>query len=46
MKAIVIHQYGDKSVLSLERIANPKPEDSELMIEGGHVGGKNRAACK
>ena len=33
MKAIVIHQYGDQSVLSLEQIATPKPGDSELLIK-------------
>ena len=33
MKAIVIHQYGDRSVLSLEQIATPIPDDNELLIK-------------
>ena len=33
MKAIVIHQYGDRSVLSLEQIATPIPGDNELLIK-------------
>jgi NADPH:quinone reductase-like Zn-dependent oxidoreductase len=33
MKAIVIHQYGDRSVLSLEQIATPAPGDNELLIK-------------
>lgn len=33
MKAIVIHQYGDRSVLSLEQIATPTPGDNELLIK-------------
>ena len=33
MKAIVIHQYGDRSVLSLEQIATPTPNDNELLIK-------------
>jgi hypothetical protein len=40
MKVIVIHQYGDQSVLSLGQTETQKPGDSEMMIEEGHVSGK------
>lgn len=33
MKAIVIHQYGDRSVLSLEQIPTPTPGDGELLVK-------------
>jgi len=33
MKAIVIHQYGDRGVLSLEQIATPTPGDSQLLVK-------------
>ena len=33
MKAIVIHQYGDRNVLNLEKIATPTPGDSELLVK-------------
>ena len=33
MKAIVIHQYGDRSALSLEQIATPTPGEGELLVK-------------
>ena len=33
MNAIVIHQYGDRSVLSLEQIATPTPGGGELLVK-------------
>jgi len=33
MDAIVIHQYGDRSVLNLEQIATPTPGEGELLVK-------------
>lgn len=33
MKAVVIHQYGDRSVLRLEQIATPTPGAGELLVK-------------
>jgi len=33
MNAIVIHQYGDRTVLSMEQIATPTPGDGELLVK-------------
>ena len=33
MDAIVIHQYGDRSVLKLEQIATPKPGEGVLLVK-------------
>ena len=33
MDAIVIHQYGDRSVLNLEQIATPTPGQGELLVK-------------
>jgi NADPH:quinone reductase-like Zn-dependent oxidoreductase len=33
MDAIVIHQYGDRSVLKLEQIATPTPGEGELLVK-------------
>jgi len=33
MDAIVIHEYGDRSVLKLEQIATPTPGEGELLVK-------------
>jgi len=33
MKAIVFHQYGQPDVLALEEIAEPSPEDDEVLVK-------------